>query len=241
MLFLWGLSCIAVIVSGCRPDSDKVGTPSGQFSENMGERIVDLAPFTGIDLRLAANVRLTPADVQEIRIQAPQKVLDKLNTEIRNGTWVISAGWRIKSSQEINIFISAPLIDRVILASSGSVNSMGMFRTQDKVELILSGSGTIHFLAEAKELFAGVSGSGIVRVEGKTESAEIDISGSGTVDAGSLKADEVEVDLSGSGDCRIDAREELDVNITGSGEVLYRGNPRIKSSIRGSGSVERMD
>ena len=238
-----GVCSLILLGWGCRSDAGRQGGNATSTSSDPGkrsEKIIDLPAFTGIELRLAAEVELTPGEVQEILVQGPSEVLENLNTEVKNGIWIISTNKKTQT-KDVKVFITSPLIERVILSSSGSVSSTGIFKTKDAVELSLSGSGNIHFLAESKRVMGEVSGSGDIRMEGKTGSLEIEISGSGSVDASNLESEDVEVDISGSGDCRVDARDKLDVDISGSGEVRYKGNPKLRSKIQGSGNVSPMN
>lgn len=237
------LIVLAFLLPSCQSNSNQ--TEEGKESAGAtaagkrSERIFKLEPFTGIDLRIAAEVELSPGDLQEVLIQADAEVLDHLDTSVKNGLWAISSNKRIVH-EDIKIFITSPLIHRVILSSSGSIDCTGIFKSNEDVELKLSGSGNIHYLTEAKNLLCEVTGSGDIRAEGKAENLEVEISGSGSVNATNLEAEDAEVEISGSGDCDVDARDDLDVKITGSGLVRYKGEPKVRSRIQGSGNIRPM-
>lgn len=234
---------LAFLLPSCQSKSNQTEeakeSPGGVASGKRSEKIFKLEPFTGIDLRIAAEVELSPGDLQEVLIQADAEVLDHLNTSVKNGLWAISANKRIVQ-EEVKIFITSPLINRVILSSSGSIDCTGIFKSKEEVELKLSGSGGIHYLTEAEDLLCEVTGSGDIRAEGKTENLAVEISGSGSVNASNLEAEDVEVEISGSGDCDVDARDRLNVKISGSGLVRYKGDPKVRSNIQGSGNIRPM-
>jgi hypothetical protein len=96
-------------------------------------------------------------------------------------------------------------------------------------------------LPELKGL--GVSGSGVALVESniKTESLDLDVSGSGRIAASEIIAAELNCSISGSGNIEIKGKSEIgkgDVSISGSGN--YSGNSakfnNLKIEISGSGS-----
>jgi hypothetical protein len=226
--------------SGEQDDSDtSTGSPSARQ-----EQALDLDAFTGIRLYLPANVSLTPGKNREVRIQAPKEVLDDLITEVHDGVWTISTRNRLNSfsdwfhgEDDIKLFITAPLIYRVELSSSGSVHTTAPFETKGTVVLEVSGSGDIDYQGRSETLLCTVSGSGNIRVRGQAPVLDANISGSGSMELLDLNAEKAEVDISGSGDCKVNATETLDVEISGSGEVRYKGEPRLRSKIWGSGDV----
>jgi hypothetical protein len=73
--------------------------------------------------------------------------------------------------------------------------------------------------------------------------AGLDISGSGSVEAGSIDTDQLKVDVSGSGDVRLDSltTEKLKVDISGSGKVNLAGGGEVMEQdivINGSGQYQ---
>ena len=84
-----------------------------------------------------------------------------------------------------------------------------------------------------------IIGSGEIHLEGKTLTANYEVTGSGTIEAFKMKGNQVKVSISGSGDCELWAVDHLNASISGSGDVLYVGKPLVEKHISGSGEVER--
>jgi hypothetical protein len=86
-----------------------------------------------------------------------------------------------------------------------------------------------------------ISGSGNILLKGNASSHEIDITGSGDVDAPELRTEVTRVSISGAGDAKVYADRELDTNINGSGNVFYGGNPeKFSKQISGTGKIEKI-
>jgi hypothetical protein len=76
-----------------------------------------------------------------------------------------------------------------------------------------------------------------VEVDGAANSANLDITGSGTYEGFGIETVSTYVNISGSGDAEVLVNQYLDVKITGSGNVYYRGTPSLETDITGSGQV----
>ena len=64
------------------------------------------------------------------------------------------------------------------------------------------------------------------------------MAGSGDIEAYDLKAETAELKISGSGTIRASVEKELVARISGSGNIKYKGNPRIEDiKVSGSGNV----
>lgn len=73
-----------------------------------------------------------------------------------------------------------------------------------------------------------VTGNGQLVVTGRCESANLKLTGTGSITADELTAKIVKCRVAGTGTIGCDASEELNVSGIGSGTVLYRGRPAIK-------------
>jgi len=81
-------------------------------------------------------------------------------------------------------------------------------------------------------------GSGRITAAGSCQVMEMQLAGSGTLDARHLAADRVEVMLKGSGSGHVFARRAAEIELQGSGNLAVYGNPDQREINRkGSGSV----
>ena len=67
---------------------------------------------------------------------------------------------------------------------------------------------------------------------------EVEVSGSGDVEAYDLKTEKAELKIAGSGSIGISVEKEIIARVSGSGDIKYKGQPRIEDiKVSGSGQI----
>jgi|GEM_PF-6502853 hypothetical protein len=114
--------------------------------------------------------------------------------------------------------VAPPANGARIVISGGQVLDLGNI-AQERIEILLDGSGRATARGRVKEL-------------------TLHIDGSGSADFGALQADIVHVDVSGTGNAEVSGTQMVDVTILGSGTVRLKDKPKtLKQSVTGSGQV----
>lgn len=86
-----------------------------------------------------------------------------------------------------------------------------------------------------------IAGSGSIKADGKVESTEVHIAGSGDVDLSGVKTNVAKVHIAGSGNTDIAPSDEADIHIAGSGDVNLHSNPKkLETHIAGSGRIHNI-
>jgi autotransporter translocation and assembly factor TamB len=127
----------------------------------------------------------------------------------------------------------------LVVSGSGSVSTEGRV---DRMDLVVSGSGNAK-LGEmtAQQAAIHVSGSGWVSAEGRIDRIELAISGSGKARLGGVAVRQADIHISGSGSADLTPKEAANVSIAGSGTVhMAAAPPRLTQSVTGSGGVRVM-
>jgi hypothetical protein len=206
---------------------------------NVIEITRNAGSFDKIYVSGSFDVNLVEGKEGMITIKAEENLIGLIETVVESGTLKIK--WRRNTSVSTrrNIYITVRIkdIDEIKLTGASEITSEKTFKN-DRLELGVSGSGSIDLKVETKTLTAAVSGSGNLDLEGKTEYLKAAVSGSGDIDAGHLMAKEVEAKVSGSGDMEINVTERLTARVSGSGDIKYKGKPSIEDiKVSGSGDV----
>ena len=81
----------------------------------------------------------------------------------------------------------------------------------------------------------------MVGLTGSANDLDVEINGSGSVNAERFSVLRSKAKISGSGEILVLAEKSLDANVTGSGKVSYRGNAVVDKKISGSGEVKKLD
>jgi len=128
--------------------------------------------------------------------------------------------------------------DRLDLAisGSGSVSTEGRI---DRMELAVSGSGNAKLGEMAmQQATIHISGSGSVSAAGRVDRLELSLAGSGNVRMGDAKVQRADIHIAGSGDVTVTPREEANVHVAGSGNIHMTAKPaHLNQTITGSGGV----
>lgn len=91
---------------------------------------------------------------------------------------------------------------------------------------------------EQESLSITLAASGSVSAEGKVDTLNVQVLGSGHAELGKLAARSVNVSIMGSGDATVAPSDELKASIMGSGDVRLTTNPaKIERMIVGSGKI----
>ena len=124
----------------------------------------------------------------------------------------------------------------LVISGSGSVSTEGRI---DRMELVVSGSGNAKLGKMAmQQADIHVSGSGWVGAEGRIDRVELAISGSGKAQLGGVAVRQASIHISGSGNAMMTPREMASVSIAGSGVVRMAAKPpQLTQSVTGSGGV----
>ncbi|HCR1674454.1 head GIN domain-containing protein [Pseudomonas aeruginosa] len=172
---------------------------------------------------------------------------DKLVIE-QEGNVIISGGGSINISGSGNIVING-----VQMQFNGPVGandikgaSIGTGRVLVGISLPIAprvqinGSGEITLNGLQQDAFeASVQGSGDVTVQGTVQSLDVEIAGSGDVDARELTAATVDLNVAGSGDISAYASQSARVRVAGSGDIVVYGNPAQRDHrVAGSGKIK---
>jgi len=198
--------------------------------------------FTAIDLSISANVYLTQDNTQKVVVEASEKDLKEVITEVKNGHLKIKTESWYSHLREVNIYISMANLEGIGLSGSGNIVADGDFKAGN-IGMAISGSGNIKMpKLTATKIDASISGSGDILIAGpgKAENLEIHTSGSGDFDAENFEAEKVSISISGSGNARVNASGHIDAHVSGSGDVYYKGNAMVDIKISGSGKAKKI-
>lgn len=205
-----------------------------RVSGDLGPSATRTLPWAGgamLVVDLPGEVTYVQGDAKRVTVTGPQTLVDRVqllqgdrltfndgdNTEQVLVRW--GPGGLRAHDEGLKITVTAPDVTLFDVSSSANL----LIRNYDKPRLSLV-----------------MSGSGDVRVEGRTEDARLDLSGSGDADLAGLELTNATIDIDGSGDVEAAASGQVDVDISGSGDVsLTRRPTRLNQTGSGSGDVHQ--
>jgi carbon monoxide dehydrogenase subunit G len=196
--------------------------------------------FTALRTSGSIDIEVMNDENQTVRVEADDNILPYIITRVDDG--MLDVRYRSNmmfNNTHVKVYVSAPLLKKIIVGGSGSIISKDVLKEQDEIEFKVSGSGDINAIVDAPSITAGIGGSGTISLHGKTKNFSCSIGGSGDVKCKDLLSESTNVSISGSGTAHVFASVHLVAKVSGSGDIYYSGNPsspEIHTS--GSGSVE---
>jgi hypothetical protein len=197
---------VAVALTGCGLRDDGPRTTQNR----------DVADFTRIDNRASVDVRLHVGAPQTVRVMAGAKVIDDVETEVRDGTLEIAFDNDGFGDSDVVVEAAVARLEGIEASGSGDIDVDGI-------------------AADAFEVRS--DGSADIEVDGRARRVTVELNGSGSANLGGLDARVATVRVGGSGDADVRAADRLDVNVDGSGDVRYHGRPLLSQKVDGSGDV----
>lgn len=236
--FLFLISTAAILFPACINPNCITGIGSIETDER------EIGEITAIELRTDFDVIIKErvlGDNTKLEVRAQNNLLAYIKTTVEGGRLIIDTEGCIQPTSPIEIFIKANELTEIELSGSGEIYSKNTLHA-DKMALSCSGSGSIDVRVKTEEVTIANSASGLIKTDGKVSRSVISLSGSGEIDASSMKSEDADIVLSGSGTIKAHASQKIALNHSGSGTIQYSGNPAEKSeNSTGSGSIIRKD
>lgn len=191
----------------------------------------------GLEVNGSVQMDVRVGAQPSLQVEADSNLLPLVRTETRGNTlkvW-IESGYR--SSHGIRVTYTTPQLGQIKSAGSGKLvvnNLNGGALTFSK-----DGSGESLLSGQVGSLNLQLNGSGNVNAEGLQSggNANLNLTGSGRVSMGALSADAVNVNLRGSGEMLANGTvKHLNVNLVGSGAANLARLVSQRADLKTSGS-----
>ncbi|RFZ85498.1 DUF2807 domain-containing protein [Mucilaginibacter terrenus] len=197
--------------------------------------------FEKIDISGGFNVHIRQDSSSAVTITADDNLLKYIKTSVEGGKLRIYSTRNFFGGSNVSVSVGFKHL-RALEASGGvEVVGDGHINTGD-FDLDLSGSTNVKLDITAARVHTEGSGSTEISLKGQATSHDIDMSGSGTVDALDFVVGKYNIETSGASHCRINVLTDLSVHTSGSSEIEYRGNPsNVNSDKSGSSSITKIN
>ncbi len=217
---------------------------SDQFSN---EERREVSGFTALVFKGMGRVDLVQGDHEELVIEALPEIRSRIQTTAADNTLVIDyaedwkdwSGIRTLSGDKIRFRL---MMREISALSISGVCSLDCPRLDaPNLTLAITGPGllTLGTLKTGK-LDVALSGVGSVDVAGMADELNLTLSGAGAFRAARLETTRTDVRLSGVGTATVWAKETLNASISGAGMIEYYGSPQISQSNTGLGVLKFM-
>jgi len=165
-----------------------------------------LAPFDSLEVSCHGSIQARTQGQEGLEISGDDNIIPLITTEVKNGILYISSSQQYNSRDKLVINVSAPDLKKFVFSGAGEANLSNL--KNDRMEISLTGAGSL-------------------TASGETKEADITLSGAGSVDAKNLHAVKAKVNSTGVGGVDIYVTGQLDAKTSGIGEINYYGSPKI--------------
>jgi hypothetical protein len=217
-------SVAALALTACDDVTIKIGNKNGVKGSGVAATETRaLSEFSAVDLAGVGKLVLKVGEGSSysVKVTADDNLLPLVETKVNGSTLTIQLKDSVSLTNGVGFTyeITAPKIERIETSGAASVDGSGF--NGGKLELDLSGVGS-------------------VKLAGRVEEFRADLSGAGSLNSASLIANDVKVDLSGVGSADVHAEKRIRANVSGLGSINWQGNATdVKSDVSGLGSVRK--
>jgi hypothetical protein len=223
------------------------------FGPEITRKTLELSEFQSIYLNSNYTVYLKQSNKQEVKIEVLTEIYSLSEFKVENGILHIniqrkktdpnSSIWSkiddIKIAPTMNIYISMRDISQLKVNGGGKIISENSLAS-NKLDLAVTGSGSMNLDLKGSELTTKISGSGSVTLKGYASNNSIQMSGAGSLMAYTCELENAQTEVSGSGTCEINVTNKLDAVVYGSGSVKHKGTTKtVVQKVYGQGVVDR--
>jgi len=193
------------------------------------------------------NLILTQDSIEAIVVEAGEKIINSIKTDLVNGELSIEntnrCNWARSYKKEINVYVSVTDLANIVYYGSGDITSINEIKS-DLLEVdIYNGAGSINLNINTSVSWFNLSpGVADITVKGNSEENYIYAGGFGPIDCINLITQITFINNNGSNNCFVNVEEFLEAKIGSVGDIYYKGDPQtIDSEITGSGRLINLD
>ncbi|MES2129727.1 MAG: head GIN domain-containing protein [Pseudomonadota bacterium] len=245
---LISLACVAAL-SGCAiiiapNDGDiQVRTPfSSDAIRGNGQSITEQRPVSAasvLDVSGPVAVEVRVGQAAAVEVQADSNLLPLIHTESNGGTLRIWVDGNVSSHNEMRVKYTVPQLSQVLASGSGQLRVTDL--NGGALTIISSGSRRTDLAGRVGRLDVQVSGSGGINASGlQASAANVSLNGSGRMSLGQVNGEAMTINIRGSGDLQASGTvQTLNANVYGSGgaNLLGLSTQQADLNTHGSGDI----
>ena len=194
--------------------------------------------FNAIKVSSGIDLYLKMGDSEEVKVVADDDLIDKLITEVDDGTlriYMKKSNWgNWGFSKTRKVYVTVTELNAIDASSGSDVNSEGTLKGETLKVRASSGSD-VSLDVVYKNFSLDTSSGSDARIQGKTKNFEAEASSGSDIKAQDLESVICKVRVSSGSDATVSVSDELYARASSGGDIRYYGNPGIKDINESSG------
>jgi len=200
-----------------------------------------VAGLDAIELNSIGSLVIRQGNKESLEVTADDNLMKYIRTSVNGGTLVleIQEGVHLLPSDEITFLVNVKGLNQIEINGVGQVEADPIVAGNLKVAI--NGDGSMNFKEVSADVMTmAISGLGEISAAGEVHTLQIDLSGSGKVQASDLRSRMGVFDISGTGSIIAWVTDVLSFDLSGLGDLEYYGSPVVNADISGSGNVSAL-
>lgn len=213
----------------------------GQLAMAQARQKREVKNFTALSVSNAFEVEISVGSTESLEIEAEDRYINDIVTEVRGGTLVI----RMNDSRDNRrmretpkVFLTVKSLDRINTSGAAAIKTRDILKGR-KLDLELSGASVLNIEMEVEQLYIEASGACVIKVEGEAKEQVVKTSGATVYSAYDLESENADIRVSGAGSANVYVTGKLDVHASGASSVRYRGGASVSSDASGASSIRK--
>jgi hypothetical protein len=187
----------------------------------MATETRDVQDFREVSLTGIGTLTIELGDQESLTLEAEDNIISIIETNVVGDRLTIGFERPVTviPTKLVRYRLTVINLDGIDLSGAGSIVAYGI--NADRLEVTLSGAGSL-------------------TIAGEVDHQDVLLSGLGGYNAEGLITNTAMVEVSGAGTAKVQVVEHLEVNVSGAGSVHYLGDPIVESNVSGLGSVKKI-
>jgi hypothetical protein len=203
--------------------------------DGRGE-VREVRDFQEVALEGVGTLVIEQGETESLTIEAEPKVLQRIETEVRDGRLTIRPDRSFKTREQITYFLSVRQLTHIELAGAGRVEAAQL--TADQLRINGNGAGAVVIDSlTANALDVTAAGNVQAELAGTVDSQTVVVSDAARYAAADLDSRIASVTASGAARVTVNVNESLDAQVSGAARVEYIGDPAVTEDISAAGSL----
>jgi hypothetical protein len=199
-------------------------------------QVREVSDFQELALDGIGTLLLQQGDVESLTIEAEEKVLNRIETEVRRGQLIIRPDRSFRTNEPITYYLTARRLTSIDV--SGSARVEGTDFTADTLHLSATGSSSIAISnLTATVLDAEGAGSAAFELGGAVDEQKVALNGTGNYAAPNLVSRVATVTTDAASQATVQVTESLNASAGGASSITYLGNPQIQQQTSAAGRI----
>ncbi len=210
---------------------------ASSFSDKTENR--NLKDFHAVKISSGIDLYLKMGDVEEVKVIANDDIIDRIITEVKDGTLHIYMknnnllNWGFNSGAK-KVYVSVKELDEIDASAGSDVVSENTL-TGDQLDVKASSGSDVKLDIVYKNFSLDVSSGSDAKISGKTKNFSAEASSGSDISAKDLESVNCNVRASSGSDISLNVSDEINARASSGSDIVYYGNPQSKNIDESSG------